>query len=243
MKKIRAKPRRAVGAGLAPRLREPVFPALPFPVKVGCSCGPGTAPGTVPTLGSSGPTSAEVGGGAPHRPWLRQERGQDLLGGSFGASQLPRWNLGTAWDAKWASLASPALLASMVAPQFHAKKKKEKKRRKINPGVVHQPHTCISGPASPLQRDEPCGGPHQPCQAPKARGGAGRGGSQVPVGGAQRQPIPLPQKWEAGPGWGYSWFPVTWGPGTAGRDRKWSAWASDHCSAGYVVFCIRLEEN
>lgn len=79
---------------------------------------------------------------------------------------------------------------------------------------------------------------------PRRERGSGQRWEPGPSGRCTAAALPLPlPKWEAGPGWGYSWFPVTRVPGTAGRDRKGSAWASDHCGAGYVDFCIELEEN
>lgn len=126
---------------------------------------------------------------------------------------------------------------------FMQKIEGEKKRGETTPGSRISLACVFQGRHHPCKWVNPMGVPagHARSQHQGGEPAEVRAGSWWPVhGGSMFPPI---QKGEAAPGQGYSWFPVTWASGAAAHDRKCSPCASDHCSAGYVDFCIKLEDN
>lgn len=183
---------------------EKQFPSAPFSRKAKHSRGPGPAAWHCTWL-----NTCKAGSGAPSCPGPQQERGWEPLH----MVSAPCTCLGRIWGLLGMLMGIPSTFAWCCCPVWRhhgfMQKKGGNKRRKIIAGVVHWPRMCVSEPAPPLHRDEPCGGCHQPYQGPNAR--EERGGSRVPpVATAQRQHIPSPQKGEAAHSQGYSWFPVTW---------------------------------
>lgn len=217
------------------------FPGAPFSRKAKHSCGPGPAAWHCACSQLLRLDICKGGQRSTGLSWTTAGEGRGATAHGLRALHLPWQDLGALGDAnghpKHLRL---ALLPSVAAPRFYAKKRRKKKKEKSTLGSCTSPECVFQGQQHPRKGMKAVGVATSHARAPKQGEGEAGAGSRGRCPGAAHPPH-LERGSSSQPG--LQLLSSNAGPGTAARDRKWSPHALDHFGAGYEEFCIELEQN